>query len=173
MSQVFLPARSEAASVDSAVNSPRPRIRLPRRHATACRDRRTGRRSVAKAQSQRGERESLVVRLRSRPPSGRRSRRRGYSSAKPGVQPGGDGVAQRRHCPRAHAQLSDQTTRPLCPRTVAAARSSSVQPGRRVPPRATSATQGGLFGMKYRRADLLLQLPRRCEAKLRLGSCEL
>src|SRR6266511_6124205 len=68
MSQVFPPAQSAAAKADAPANPPRRREHLPRRHATAGRDRRTGRRSVAKAQSQRGERETVVVRLRSRPP---------------------------------------------------------------------------------------------------------
>ena len=83
----FLTSAKRGYPADSPENSPRRRALLPRRHATAGRDRRTGRRSVAKAQSQRGDRGSVVVRLRSRPPSGRRSRRRGCSAAKPECSP--------------------------------------------------------------------------------------
>src|SRR6266511_4519863 len=65
---------------------------------------------------------------------------------------------RRRRCPAAALsegtrQALDQTTRPLCPRTVAAARCSSARPARRVPPRTTLATPGGFFESKYRPAD--------------------
>src|SRR6266498_1672156 len=91
------------------------------------------------------------VRLRSRPPPG------GGPAAGAAARPSRSAARRRRRCPAAALsegtrQALDLTTRPLCPRTVAAARYPSMRPGRRVPPRAMPATSGGSFEKKYRRA---------------------
>ncbi len=107
------------------------------------------------------------VRLRSRPPPG------GGPAAGAAARPSRSAARRRRLCPAAALsegtrQALDQTTRPLCPRTVAAARYPSMRPGRRVPPRAMPATPGALFETGYRRADSpASSTTRRFEAKLR------
>src|SRR6266511_6415699 len=92
------------------------------------------------------------VRLRSRPPPG------GGPAAGAAAWLSRGAARRRRRCPAAALsegtrQALNQTTRPLCPRTVAAARCSSARPARRVPPRTTLATPGGFFESKYRPAD--------------------
>ncbi len=106
---------------------------------------------------------------------GRRSRRRGCSVAKPGCSPeatalpGGGTVRghKLRRTPSPRLETLGRRSRSECLRPKAA-RSSSVRPGRRVPPRAMPATPGGLFDTRYRRADSpASSTTRRFEARLR------
>ncbi len=173
----FLTSAKRGYPADSPENSPRRRALLPRRHATAGRDSHVGTRRLvvtgepAVALSRRRSRSGAMEGLwwcafaHGRLPGG-------GPAAGAAARPSRSAARRRRLCPAAALsegtrQALDQTTRPLCPRTVAAARCSSARPGRRVPPRAMPATPGGLFETGYRRADSpASSTTRRFEAKL-------